>query len=421
MRGMRGLRFALLLALGVLALAPASPGAEERWKAFGARVMAAAPRSVQTADALTRARFVAARVSDYLATQGIAPNTSYGGRLEGAWKYGFGHLDRGSCGDVAIVLGDAFEGAGLKKDARGIVAQASALNVADVNRDHGALALVANGKVYLFDPWQYAREAGTFAGLKSNRWNGMPYDTWVAEMKGQGYSTFGLADGTAMKDWVDNETLREKQQAAKTGQGSSKAGNSYTGGFTGSLDGLKPADGRTWDLMDSTDSKVYDRRNWMTHSPSGTTPVWYARVVAHRYLPYPDQPGKTKWREPDGRAAQCLRDYRRSLEQTKSLRWVPDEAHRTEIVEDTLPAPLRAFEGPGFEWWKKLASRTHRLEMKCLFRGTDGRTERVHAVCRQVGNVFLIAMTGVLNEGEAALDPRTLLEAMVNQVAPSIR
>lgn len=211
-------RLVVLLVL-IVCLSRSSHAQEQRWRAYGERVMLAAPASVRNGSTLDKARFVSAQIASYMAAQGIEPNSSLKGRLKGFWKYGYRRADRGSCGDVAAILGDAFAGAGIKADARGIVAEVGGtgrFNRAAVNRDHGAIAIVTGGRVYLFDPWMYASKTGTFAGFKAtDRWNGMDYDTWVTEMRRLGYTKFGLYDDSPMQDWIDNETEKERRAPAR--------------------------------------------------------------------------------------------------------------------------------------------------------------------------------------------------------------
>ena len=193
------------------------------WKAFGERVILAAPASIRNGTDLDKARFVSHMVANRLAAEGVRPNASYTGRLQAAWVYGAQRADKGSCGDIATLLDEAFKGAGLKCDRRGIVGEvggAGQYNVTNVNRDHGALALVSGGKVYLFDPWQYARSAGTYAGMgQGDRWNGMDLDTWSAEMKRQGYARISLTDGGKLEDWrqqeIKNADTRARIEANK--------------------------------------------------------------------------------------------------------------------------------------------------------------------------------------------------------------
>lgn len=202
-----------LLALACIVL----PAQEQAWKAFGERLMTTAPASIRNGSDLDKARFVTHMVANRMAAQGIPPNATFKGRLRAVWTSGARHADRGSCGDVAEILEGAFRGAGIKADLRGIVAEPKGLgryNVADVNRDHGALAMVSGGKVYLFDPWQYGRTRNSYAGMGlQDSWNGMDLDTWTSRMRQQGYGTFSLVDGGGIEAWRAQETRAQELRA----------------------------------------------------------------------------------------------------------------------------------------------------------------------------------------------------------------
>lgn len=184
------------------------------WKAFGERLMTSAPENIRNGSDLDITRFVAHQVANKLAAEGVPPNASYTGRLQSIWNYGVQRVDRGSCGDIATLLEQALRGAGVKSDLRGIVAEVGGLgqyNLADVNRDHGALALVSNGRVYLFDLWQYGRAQQTFAGFGLNDpWNGIELPAWEARMRTQGYRTISLVDGSALAQWVEIESKAQE-------------------------------------------------------------------------------------------------------------------------------------------------------------------------------------------------------------------
>lgn len=213
-----------MLRIPVIALAClVLPAQEQAWKAFGERVMLSAPASVRNGSDLDKARYVTHMVANRMAAQGIPPNATFGGRLRAVWSSGVRHADRGSCGHVAEILEGAFRGAGIKSDLRGIVAEPKGVgryNVADVNRDHGALAMVSGGKVFLFDPWQYGRTRGSYAGMGPlDAWNGMELDTWTSTMRKQGYSTFSLVDGGAIETWRAQETRAQELRARLQAKG----------------------------------------------------------------------------------------------------------------------------------------------------------------------------------------------------------
>ncbi len=179
--------------------------ADDPWKAFGERVIQVAPDVVKRGSQLEKARYITHMVANRLAAEGIPPNADFMGRVRAVWQAGARRIGRGSCGDMAGVLEASFRGAGITADLRGIEASPKgigAYNRLDVNRNHGALALVEGGVTYLFDPWQYGKGGDSFAGMGlRDRWNGMPFDTWQAEMKRQGYGVFTLEDGGDVEAW----------------------------------------------------------------------------------------------------------------------------------------------------------------------------------------------------------------------------
>lgn len=200
-----------------------TPTGENQWAVFGERIMLAAPESVKKGHDLEKARWIASQIAKKMAAENIPPNVSYTSRIEGAVDYGWQNRDRGSCGWVADVLRQAFKGAGLKYVPQDIMGTKSLLSPSTytdiVNSNHGAIAVVDNGKVYLFDIWQYGRSENSFAGFEMNdRWNAVSYEDWVEEMKKQGYETIGLVDeSNDMQKWIEQETFNQKcrRQAGK--------------------------------------------------------------------------------------------------------------------------------------------------------------------------------------------------------------
>ncbi|HPN85142.1 MAG TPA: hypothetical protein PK821_07400 [Victivallales bacterium] len=195
-----------------------TPTQETQWKVFGERIMLSAPENIKNGPEIDKARWVASQLAKKMAAENISPNTSYSSRVGTAVSDGWQNRDRGACGWVADTLRQAFNGAGIRYAPKDIMCTKNTFSPSSysdpVNINHGAMAVADNGKIYLFDIWQYGRTESTFAGFQPNdKWNGIEYDQWVSEMKKQGYNSFELTDDTTtLKDWVETEAFNQKRR-----------------------------------------------------------------------------------------------------------------------------------------------------------------------------------------------------------------
>lgn len=173
------------------------------WENFGKDMIRWAPVDVQNGSDLEKAKWIFSKVGDELARQNIPPNASLSGRIRSAFE----NLDMeaGTCGDVAGKIEKAFKGAGLNvSDSFFIQGNKDTWNIADVNRDHGTLALILNGKTYVFDLWQHGYANGHFGSSGDSKWNGMDIYDWEKEMHKQGYVRFSTDGGTTFSKNVSD-------------------------------------------------------------------------------------------------------------------------------------------------------------------------------------------------------------------------
>jgi len=129
-----------------------------------------------------KAKYAFATYCDTLANNNIPVNDDAWNRFQNLVRNG--DSGRWTCGDHTKNLGAIFEGMGIR-DVVEVEAYAGFLD------NHGAPAVVYQGKLCLFDAWQLAHSGnGTYAGSASSKWNCMSMADWEAEMKRQRYVSF---------------------------------------------------------------------------------------------------------------------------------------------------------------------------------------------------------------------------------------
>lgn len=174
------------------------------WQQFGKELS----KKTTGMSPLSKAKYITAHVGQQLHRMHIYRNDRIPDRVGSLQKYWT--KDVGSCGYVSEKLDMALRGAGIQSDF--VIGQRSLLEMGkhvDVaNRNHGAVAVVIEGKVYMFDLWKGATSArsplssdfsgegevelshGIFDDAGNGPWNGMPADVWEKNMKDDGYETF---------------------------------------------------------------------------------------------------------------------------------------------------------------------------------------------------------------------------------------
>lgn len=186
------------------------------WTRFGEGLVANAPAHIKESEEKL-AMYVAGEVAIEMKRQGITPNYNYLTRIT--------HLGTdGTCGDCAEKLDKALTGAGL--ECRYIMVESNWIGTP--NSNHGALAVMINGKIEMFDAWQHGRKTDTFEGFVGSKWNGMAFEDWVAEMKKQGYvrisgdggvNNFSISTddgiGKALKPWNDQLEMKVRVNKAR--------------------------------------------------------------------------------------------------------------------------------------------------------------------------------------------------------------
>ena len=185
--------------------------------------MLGAPDQIRQGTELEKARYLTSCFAQELASRGVEPNTSFGGRFSALFSYGVKRAGRGACMDIEDSMIEVLRGAGFRHTAPlGVVGFKGGLadyDVTDVNRTHVGLGVVCDGQIFVFDPWQYGLAHKTFAGMgQSDPWNGMTLDTWVATMRTQGYAVFKtdtepqeVLDATQRTAWLDADKRRKEQ------------------------------------------------------------------------------------------------------------------------------------------------------------------------------------------------------------------
>ncbi len=170
---------------------------------------------------LERAKLVFAAVGKSFVDDGIPANDGLLKRAEMGVRAGDPKV--GTCNYLSDRLEQAFKAAGI--DCFAVTVDADTYNKADVNRNHIAMAVVYEGKVYFFDHWEQGRGGHGFMDGDTTEWNAMPADEWGKRMKAQGYVKFSYEDGTyrttleeALADpiqaWEMKRRLAEKNKDA---------------------------------------------------------------------------------------------------------------------------------------------------------------------------------------------------------------
>ncbi len=93
----------------------------------------------------------------------------------------------------------------------------------DVNRNHGAPVVIADGKVYVFDIWKMAVENnGEYKGDPDlDSYNGMPIENWGKIMKQEGYVRFTgdsetVEEGKEVWDTTALDAIQRRMVTSKT-------------------------------------------------------------------------------------------------------------------------------------------------------------------------------------------------------------
>ncbi|MEN6547856.1 MAG: hypothetical protein ABFE07_17610 [Armatimonadia bacterium] len=167
---------------------------------LGHDYLKSAPAHVKQGNDLVKARYVVGEYCTYLAKQGKVVNSGWLGRLTQE------RPDAYTCGDLTTRAKALFAGAGLKagKVADILAYKPCFVHLINPNRNHGAVALIHEGRMYIFDPWQHAVGNGEqFSGMDGSKWNGMPVAEWGSEMRKQGYSLFSCNEGYRWEGYAE--------------------------------------------------------------------------------------------------------------------------------------------------------------------------------------------------------------------------
>ncbi len=151
---------------------------------FGKELLNNAPPEIRNGADLAKARYAYTEYCNVLAKGGAPVNADYWTRFQnlilnqdpGRWTCGF-HEDS---------LTQIFNGMGLGEKIVELEAQREGIlpedvsKMTDPNFNHIAIAIKAEGDIFVFDPWQQALNSknGDYSGAEESMWNGMTADVW---------------------------------------------------------------------------------------------------------------------------------------------------------------------------------------------------------------------------------------------------
>jgi tetratricopeptide (TPR) repeat protein len=151
---------------------------------FGKELLNNAPPEIRNGGDLAKARYAYTEYCSVLAKGGAPVNADYWTRFQnliinqdpGRWTCGF-HEDS---------LNQIFNGMGLGEKIVELEAQREGIMPEDVSKmtdpnfNHIAIAIKAEGDIFVFDPWQQALNSknGDYSGAEESMWNGMPASVW---------------------------------------------------------------------------------------------------------------------------------------------------------------------------------------------------------------------------------------------------
>ena len=171
-------------------------GADVRpeWKAFGEKYKNRYP-----GDDTKKAVFLSGVVGEALFQMKIDPNYDLLGRARASRKHG--NQSAGTCGDIAEILRNVFEGAGFKRHQMfKILVKKEGLDavkqgwIFDYNLEHAVFGVIVNGKPVVFDAWAYGGDNGSFGDFYKSIWNGMDLSVWLKTMQNHNYSSYSYGD-----------------------------------------------------------------------------------------------------------------------------------------------------------------------------------------------------------------------------------
>ncbi|MCB8933045.1 MAG: hypothetical protein M9921_14530 [Fimbriimonadaceae bacterium] len=186
----------------------------EMMRMWGQSIAKTMPAAIKKGGTLKQLQFAFSQYCNALDKRAVTNNSSYATRLTNLFKEG--KLTKWTCGDHAELLESMFSGMGIPgKDLLYLHAVAERLQPT-INQDHGTIAVLINGKLFVFDAWQVARFNGSFnlaKNVQASIWNGGDAYTWELQMIAQGYSQFQLDDRPFHKHVAD--ALAEYQKFLK--------------------------------------------------------------------------------------------------------------------------------------------------------------------------------------------------------------
>ncbi|MDD4871705.1 MAG: hypothetical protein PHR77_14195 [Kiritimatiellae bacterium] len=157
------------------------------WKNFGERMVANAPVHIRESKEKL-VMYVAGEVAREMKRQNYTPNYNVGTRITNLWQ------EWGTCGNCSDILSEALGATGV--ESRYIMVDSNW--IVGPNRNHGALAVMIDGKVVMLDAWQHGRATDSFEGFVGSKWNGMSLEDWAKEMKAQGYVRISSDGGVTL-------------------------------------------------------------------------------------------------------------------------------------------------------------------------------------------------------------------------------
>ena len=181
---------------------------------FGTQILASAPDAVRNGTPLVKARYACAIYCDMLGNR-VTNNQNLFTRL--GYLFRTGDVSRWTCADHANNLDFVLRGMGVEDTF--LVRADSRSGLPTPNADHGALGLVSDGDVFLFDPWQQAVQTGSFVGGGTSEWNGMGSGLWEARMRQQGFRWFSVESDkyhSSMQDIVSDKLYRAQSRMRPT-------------------------------------------------------------------------------------------------------------------------------------------------------------------------------------------------------------
>lgn len=187
--------FAICLLLSSVNFSAFAAGEDEALRQFGADILAKAPKDVKSGTQLQKARYAFIQYCTLLDKNDVGVNDGYWSR----WGTFLTQRDSKlwTCGYHSNNLMDILKGMGIQS-AYYLMTDANQ-TIPSPNEDHGAMALVDRGKIYLFDAWMLAEENNhKYSGSETSKWNGMGIKDWEKEMKQHGYVRFG--DGSTTRN-----------------------------------------------------------------------------------------------------------------------------------------------------------------------------------------------------------------------------